>query len=146
MWKAPGMPDSVPINWSSQSSVLAKRLCTRRTTQTPPARASTVHSVATGGAHRVVETQRAGPHRLELGRRARVAAGEQRDIVTEGHELLGEPGNDALGASVQFRWDRLGQRCNLRDSHVTRLLVNAVAGHDKPRQGPGFGTCERSRC
>src|SRR5215204_7828028 len=44
------MPDSVPINWSSQSSVLANRLCTRRTTQTPPARASTVHSVATGGA------------------------------------------------------------------------------------------------
>ncbi len=43
------MPDSVPINWSSQSSVLAKRLCTTRTTQTPPARASTLHSVASGG-------------------------------------------------------------------------------------------------
>jgi hypothetical protein len=82
-------------------------------------------------AHRVVETQRARPHRLELGRRAGIAAGEQRDIVAEGHELLSEPGNDALGASVQFRWDCLGQRCNLRDSHESRLLVNAVAGHEQ---------------
>src|ERR1700722_5158046 len=49
MRKAPGQPDSVPISWASQSSVLAKRLCTTRTTQTPPSRASTVHSVAIDG-------------------------------------------------------------------------------------------------
>src|SRR5437667_7856645 len=49
MRKAPGQPDSLPISCWSQSSVLAKRLCTTRTTQTPPARASTLHSVAIGG-------------------------------------------------------------------------------------------------
>src|SRR5271170_1265505 len=49
MRKKPGQPDSVPSSWLSQSSVLAKRLCTTRTTQTPPARASTVHSSAMDG-------------------------------------------------------------------------------------------------
>src|SRR5213079_2438583 len=49
MRKKPGQPDSVPSSWLSQSSVLANRLCTTRTTQTPPARASTLHSVAIGG-------------------------------------------------------------------------------------------------
>src|SRR5262249_2228248 len=42
-------PDSVPSSWLSQSSVLAKRLFTTRTRQTPPARASTLHSVAMDG-------------------------------------------------------------------------------------------------
>src|SRR5258708_34261265 len=49
MRKAPGQPDSTAVSWLSQSSVLAKRLCTTRTRQTPPARASTLHSVAMGG-------------------------------------------------------------------------------------------------
>src|SRR6202451_2539987 len=49
MRKKPGQPDSLPSSWLSQSSVLAKRLCTTRTTQTPPPRASTVHSSATVG-------------------------------------------------------------------------------------------------
>src|SRR5262245_45117762 len=47
--KAPGQPDSAPSSCLSQSSVLAKRLFTTRTTQTPPARASTLNSVAIGG-------------------------------------------------------------------------------------------------
>src|ERR1700683_5567932 len=49
MRKRPGQPDSVPSSWLSQSSVLAKRLCTTRTTQIPPPRASTLHSSAMGG-------------------------------------------------------------------------------------------------
>src|SRR5271155_2921970 len=49
MRKKPGQPDSVPSNWLSQSSVLAKRLWTMRTTQMPPPRASTLHSSAMGG-------------------------------------------------------------------------------------------------
>src|SRR5436190_502772 len=49
MRKKPGQPDSVPSSWLSQSSVLAKRLCTTRTTQMPPPRASTLHSSAMGG-------------------------------------------------------------------------------------------------
>src|SRR5271155_3504098 len=46
MRKKPGQPDSVPSIWLSHSSVLAKRLCTTRTMQVPPARASTLHSSA----------------------------------------------------------------------------------------------------
>src|SRR5262245_10487067 len=49
MRKMPGQPDSAPSSCLSQSSVLAKRLFTTRTTQTPPARASTLNSVAIGG-------------------------------------------------------------------------------------------------
>src|SRR5215475_9306202 len=49
MRKMPGQPDSAPSSCLSQSSVLAKRLFTTRTTQTPPARASTLNSVASGG-------------------------------------------------------------------------------------------------
>src|ERR1700734_4095030 len=49
MRKKPGQPDSAPVSCLSQSSVLANRLCTTRTTQTPPARASTLNSVAIGG-------------------------------------------------------------------------------------------------
>src|SRR6516162_1488193 len=49
MRKMPGQPDSAPSSCLSQSSVLAKRLFTTRTMQTPPARASTLNSVAIGG-------------------------------------------------------------------------------------------------
>src|SRR4249919_1657237 len=49
MRKKPGQPDSVPSSWLSQSSVLAKRLWTMRTMQMPPPRASTLHSLASGG-------------------------------------------------------------------------------------------------
>src|SRR5215217_5272215 len=38
-----------PSNWSSQSSLLVNQLWTTRTTQVPPERASTIHSVATVG-------------------------------------------------------------------------------------------------
>src|ERR1700730_13985080 len=49
MRKKPGQPYSVPSSVLSQSFVLAKRLCTTRTTQMPPPRASTLHSSAMGG-------------------------------------------------------------------------------------------------
>src|ERR1700683_5745146 len=49
MRKKPGQPDPVPSTWLSRSSVLAKRLCTMRTTQVPPARASMLHSSAMTG-------------------------------------------------------------------------------------------------
>src|ERR1700757_5186287 len=49
MRKMPGQPDSAPSSCLPQSSELAKRLFTTRTTQTPPARASTLNSIAIGG-------------------------------------------------------------------------------------------------
>ena len=45
----PGQPDSAPVSWPSQSSVSENRLCTTRTTQTPPFRVSTLNSVEIGG-------------------------------------------------------------------------------------------------
>src|SRR2546423_15344930 len=50
MRKKAGQPYSKPSIWLSQSSVLANQLCTTRTTQVPPERASTIHSVAIVGA------------------------------------------------------------------------------------------------
>jgi hypothetical protein len=73
-------------------------------------------------AHRIVQAQRTRPHRLELGRGLRIAAGEQRDVVAKRHQLLGEPGNHSLGSAIQFRGNRLGQRCNLRNTHENCLL------------------------
>src|SRR5918994_2440537 len=49
MRKAAIQPCVCPSNWSSQSSLLVSQLCTTRTTQVPPERASTIHSVATVG-------------------------------------------------------------------------------------------------
>ena len=49
MTSACGQPASKFSSWSSQSSVLAKRLWTTRTRHRPPARGSMVHSVAVGG-------------------------------------------------------------------------------------------------
>ena len=43
-----------------------------------------------------IESQSAGAYRDQLGVRFRVAAGEQRDVVAEGHQLFGEVGDDAL--------------------------------------------------
>src|SRR5882724_9681614 len=44
-----GQPCSMPSSWPSQSSVLAKRVCTTRTMHVPPALASTIHSSAIDG-------------------------------------------------------------------------------------------------
>src|SRR5262249_11096875 len=49
MRKYAGQPCSRPSSWLSHLSTLANRLCTTRTTHLPPARASTIHSVATVG-------------------------------------------------------------------------------------------------
>src|SRR5215472_4296151 len=48
--KNDGQPLSISPIWLSHSSVSANRLCTTRTVHVPPARASTVHSVAISGA------------------------------------------------------------------------------------------------
>ena len=50
-----------------------------------------------------IEPQRARPERLELRRGARIAAGEQRDVVAERDQFLGQPMNHAFGAAIQLR-------------------------------------------
>ena len=48
-----------------------------------------------------VEPQRPRRARHQPRRGHRVAAGEQRDVVALRHELLGQVGDDALGAAVE---------------------------------------------
>src|SRR5947209_18743503 len=68
-------------------------------------------------ADRAVEAQRARREWLKLGRRARIAAGEQRDLVPERDEFLDEPVNDPFGSAVKPGRNGLRQRGNLRNVH-----------------------------
>ena len=53
----------------------------------------------------------------EPGGGAGVAAGKQRHVVTLPHQLLGQIGDDALGASVKARRAAFVQGSDLRDFH-----------------------------
>ena len=69
-----------------------------------------------------VVRRRLQPHgalgdRHQPGRGARIAAGEQRDVVTAARELVGEIGHDALGASIAPRRHGLEEGSHLRDTH-----------------------------
>jgi hypothetical protein len=72
-------------------------------------------------ANRVVETQRAWPNGLKLGRCSRIATRKQHDIVPKRDEFFCQPGNDALGATIQVGRNRFGQRRDLRDAHTHSL-------------------------
>ena len=83
-----------------------------------------------GVADRRIEAQRARPCGFERRTGFGVAACEQRHIVAEVHERIGEVGHHALGAAVEFRGDCFVQRCNLCDSHnVTLLFMRASHNH-----------------
>src|SRR5947199_8850865 len=69
-------------------------------------------------AHGAVETQRLRPGRLEFGRCARIAAGKQGNFMSERYEFLRQPGNAPLRAAIQYGWNSLRQRGNLRESHL----------------------------
>jgi len=42
---------------------------------------------------------------------------EERDVVSEVEQLVGQPCNDTLGAAMKFRWHALGKRGDLGNSH-----------------------------
>ncbi len=63
------------------------------------------------------QAQRARPHGVELGFRARISAGEQGDVVTEVDRFVHEPGDHPFGAAVQLGRNALGQRRKLGDPH-----------------------------
>src|ERR1700722_6959834 len=44
--------------------------------------------------------------------------GEQRDVMTEAHELFGDVRDDALGATIELRRYAFVQRCNLGDAQT----------------------------
>src|SRR5262249_36302803 len=70
-----------------------------------------------------VQPQRPRPYRLELGRRARISAREQRNVMALCHELFSQPRNDPFGASVELRWNCLGKRRDLRNAHFYCLFI-----------------------
>ena len=46
----------------------------------------------------------------------RVARGEQRDLVAAAHQLIGDVGNHAFGATIKFGRDTFVKRRHLRDA------------------------------
>ena len=98
------------------------------------------HVVGHGVADRSVEAQRLGAARHEIRGGDRIAAREQRHLVAQRDQFLGEIGDDALGAPIEPGRHALDQRGNLRDFHWTpfscrgnrkggtiRPVVNAAA-------------------
>src|SRR5690242_5128441 len=72
---------------------------------------------AIGIPDRTVEAQRARPDRLKLRRGAGIAAGKQRDIVAQPHELLREPGDHAFSTTIELRRNSFSERRYLRNTH-----------------------------
>ena len=68
-------------------------------------------------AHRRVEAERGGGAFDQPGARLGIAAGEEGDVVALRHQLLGQVGDDALGAAVEPGRDALGQGRDLGDLH-----------------------------
>ena len=97
-----------------------------------------------GIAHGAVEAQGFRPGRFQLRRRLRVAARKKCDVMAERNQFFRDPGHHPLRAAIQFGWNRLGQRGNLRDAHFS--VSCAYMGEVSPAQ-PGdmrerFRICE----
>src|SRR5215470_1701468 len=88
--------------------------------RSPPHPLQHQHMQCVGISHRSVQAQRPRPRRLKPCRGARVRAGVQCDIMSEGNEFLGQPINDPLSSAIQLRRDGFGQRRNLSDLHLTQ--------------------------
>lgn len=65
----------------------------------------------------LVRAERAGNHRHQAGRRLRVSAGEERDLVSLAHQRFHQPVHHALGASIAVGRDALVQGGDDSDAH-----------------------------
>ena len=54
----------------------------------------------------------------EIGRRDRIAARKQRDVVAERHQFLGQVGDDPFGAAIEPRRHAFDKRRDLCDFHI----------------------------
>src|SRR5215471_8346022 len=77
-------------------------------------------------ADRAVKTQCLRPTWLQVGRGLRIAACEQDNVMPERNQFVGQPRNNALGASIKLRRNGLSQRGYLRDLHAIILSVNST--------------------
>jgi hypothetical protein len=66
-----------------------------------------------------IEPQRARPCRLEARARLRIPACEQRHVVSQADEGLGEIRHHAFRTAIQLWRNRFVQRGDLRDTHQT---------------------------
>src|SRR5499433_3897313 len=73
-------------------------------------------------ADRAVKTQCLRPTCLQVGRGLRIAAREQDNVMSERNQFVGQPRNNALGASIKLRRNGLSQRGYLRDLHAQSCL------------------------
>ena len=73
-----------------------------------------------------IEPERPGAPRDKRRRRRAVAAGERRHLVTQGDERVGQIGDDALGAAVEFRRDGFHQRRDLSNPHRPSEILRTV--------------------
>jgi len=69
-----------------------------------------------GGRGLALQAQRPLAYGDELRGGVRVAAGEEGDVVSLPHQLIGEIGDDALGAPIKLRRNALVQWCDLGDA------------------------------
>ena len=76
------------------------------------------HVVGNWIADAVFEPQRFGYARHKIGGRDRIAAGKEGDLMAERHQLLGQVGDDPLGAAIEARGNAFDQRRDLRDFHT----------------------------
>ena|SRR5688572_8189154 len=69
----------------------------------------------------IVEPQGTLARRYKLRRGDRIAACEERDLVSLRHQLLSKVGNDALSTAIRSRWHTFIERRDLGDFHFGSL-------------------------
>ena len=63
------------------------------------------------------KAKRARPDRVKLAARPRIAAREQRNVVSEFDQFVDQPGDHPLRPAVELRRHAFGQRSDLGDAH-----------------------------
>jgi hypothetical protein len=76
-------------------------------------------------AHAGIEPQRARHAGNESSGGQRILAGEQRDVMAEANQLLGQIGNNPLRTAIESWRDALHQRRDLCDFHANLSSWNA---------------------
>ena len=64
-----------------------------------------------------IRSQRSRAARYQSRARLGIAAGKERDFVSETNQFFGQPGNDALSSTISRRWDSFIERRNLGNIH-----------------------------
>jgi hypothetical protein len=83
-----------------------------------------------------VQPEGARTRRDQFGARAAVPAGEDRDLVSQIDQCIGQVSHDAFCASVEAGRDRFIQRCDMSDTH------GADPSDSLGRRGERYGATE----